>query len=186
MTTTVRENINVYQVYKILFYNYISLYSFYKLYTNDIVLNNAYTIPANIYFSIDLIKNIYDKNYTFVFHHITGLFFLNYQPIELYKILCKLVILSLTTEVSSVFLSLIHLNVKTKGVKALFLITFLYRFFMLYEFQLILREEKTTFTMYNYMNLYKVYWILYILFCIMHISWLFKMIKKYCKKKIIS
>lgn len=179
------KNIKVnYDIFKIFFYTYISTYSFYKIYTNEYdTLNGAYKNPINIYFSLDIIKYIYDKNYIFIFHHLTGIFFLNYQPVHLYRFYSKLIVLSLSTEISNIFLQLIHLKINTRMVRVSFLITFLYRFYMLHKVQLLLTEEKPTFVMHGYMNLYKIIWTLYISFYIMHIFWLSQIIKKIIKKE---
>ena len=121
------ENIKVNRlIVKILFYSYISTYSFYKIKTNDFTLNDAYTYPIKYYFLLDIIPYIYNKDYIYIFHHLTGMFFLNYKPIHLYRFYNKLIILSLSTEVSNIFLKLIYLKIRTKVVKVCFIITFLY------------------------------------------------------------
>lgn len=159
------------------------MYSFYKLnYENDITLNNAYINPIKFYFSIDIIKHIYDKNYIYIFHHLTGLFFVNYQPTNLYKFYNKIIVLSLSTEVSNIFLKLIHLKINTRIVKGCFFITFLYRFYMLHKVKLLLSEEKSTFIQYDENKLYKVICTLYVLFYIMHIYWFSQIIRKIIKK----
>jgi hypothetical protein len=177
------ENIKVnHLIVKILFYSYISTYSFYKIKTNDFTLNDAYTYPIKYYFLLDIIPYIYNKDYIYIFHHLTGMFFLNYKPIHLYRFYNKIIILSLSTEVSNIFLKLIYLKIRTKVVKVCFIITFLYRFYMLHVVRLLIIEEKDTFVTHDYTNLYNIIWVLFISFYVMHLYWLSEIIKKSLKK----
>jgi hypothetical protein len=177
------ESINiVYSMCKIFFYTFISTYSFYKIYTNDFILNDAYKNPIKYYFFLDVIPYVYNKNYIHIFHHITGMFFFNYNPINLHRFYNKVIVYSLSTEVSNIFLKLIHLKINTKLIKSIFFITFLYRFYILHKFQVVLTEEKDTFVKHDYNILYKIIWFLYVLFWVMHVYWLSQIIKSLKKR----
>ena len=176
-----------YNIFKLCFYNYISIYSFYKLFTSygdTIILNDAYINPIILYFSIDLLKNIYEKKILFCFHHVVGLFLVIYRPLELNVFYSQLIPISLSTEVSSIFMTLMHLNFKTKLIKISFLITFLYRFLLLYKVKMLLLIEKNVFMTHEYVNLYNIISTLHVLFVILHIYWITLIIKSITNKKI--
>jgi hypothetical protein len=63
-----------------------------------------------------------------------------------------------------------------------FIITFLYRFYMLHVVRLLIIEEKDTFVTHDYTNLYNIIWVLFISFYVMHLYWLSEIIKKSLKK----
>jgi hypothetical protein len=179
---TFKVNLNLfYNIIKLFFNIYIPIYSFYKLFTSDYgrhdTINNAYINPVIFFFSIDLLKNIYEKRLLICLHHAVGLTIMCYRPMHLYVFYNKCIVLCLSALISSIFSNLMHLNFKTKIIKISFLITFSYRFFILYQIKMLLLTEKNTFITYDYVNLHKIISIVHLLFFILHIYWMKLIIK---------
>jgi len=121
---TFKVNLNLFfNIIKLCFNSYISIYSYYKLCTSDYgydTINNEYINPVIILFSIDLLKNIYEKRLLLCLHHVASLITMCYRPMHLYVFYNKCIVLCLSALISSIFANLMHLNFKTKIIKISF------------------------------------------------------------------